>query len=90
MSAIIQLNDEIFPENLIYLRKKRGLSQMSLANQAGLSVHDLRGIERGRLSSRLLYTEYKNLCSVLRISPTMMGTVLLKEKSRNKKEMTLD
>ena len=39
------LNDDIFPRKLIYLRKKKKLSQKQLALQSGITVYYLRGIE---------------------------------------------
>lgn len=84
MSAVIQLNDDIFPANLIYLRKKRKLSQLEPAQKSEISVHYLRGIERGCLSCQLFYKDYQKLCYVLRISPTEMGTVLLQTETKKK------
>ena len=77
MSMKIQLNEDIFPANLVYLRKKHGLSQISLARSTGISVHYIRGIEKGRLPSQLLYSQYRSICDVLKVSPTEMGTLLL-------------
>lgn len=48
---LMVLNDDIFPKNLSYLRKKRKLSQTKLAQQTGINVYLLRGIERGRFCS---------------------------------------
>jgi transcriptional regulator with XRE-family HTH domain len=89
MSVTIQLNDDVFPANMIYLRKKRKVSQLSLANQSGVSVHYLRGVEKGCLSSRFCMEDYMNICKALQASPTAMGTVRL-DGSEQKKEMTLD
>ena len=38
LSVAIQLNDDIFVANMIYLRKKRRVSQRSLAKQSGIVV----------------------------------------------------
>ena len=73
----ILLNDEIFSANLAYQRKRCKLSQLSLARQSGISVHYLRAVEKGRLPAQFLYQDYQKLCSVLRICPMLMGSVLL-------------
>lgn len=86
---IILLNDEIFPANLLYLRKRKRLSQIALARQSGICVHYLRAIERRRFLPRFQYKDYVNLCCVLDVSQTKMGSVLL-EKVCKEKEMTLD
>lgn len=88
LSVVIQLNDDIFVANMIYLRRKRKVSQRSLAKQSGVSVHYLRGVEKGILSSRFSLEEYMNLCKTLQVSPTQMGAVLLD--GSEQKEMTLD
>lgn len=88
LSVAIQLNDDIFVANMIYLRKKRRVSQRSLAKRSGICVHYLRGVEKGVLSSRFSLEEYMNLCKTLQVSPTEMGTVLLE--GSEQKEMTLD
>lgn len=75
---VIQLNDA-FPENLKFLRKKRGLSQIALARQTGISVHYLRGIEKGHLHSQLSLTQYMSLCSTLQVSPSVLGVVHIDE-----------
>lgn len=89
LSVAIQLNNDIFVANMIYLRRKRRVSQRSLAKRSGISVHYLRGVEKGVLSSRFSLGEYLNLCKTLQVSPTEMGAVLL-DVSGQKKEMTLD
>lgn len=85
MGVETQLNDDIFVANMIYLRKKRRVSQRFLANQSGVSVHYLRGVEKGRISSRFSLEDYMNLCKTLQISPTQMGTVLLDVSGKKKK-----
>lgn len=77
---MIQLSDDIFPHNQVYLRKKRKMSQIALARQTGMSVHYLRAIEKGRFSSQLRYSEYEAICRTLEVSMTEMGTVLLETK----------
>ena len=67
-------NDDIFPKNLSYLRKKRKLSQTKLAQLTGINVYLLRGIERGRFCSQLSCAQYLCLCRLLDISPSVMGS----------------
>ena len=86
MSVMIELNGDIFSANLVYLRKKYRLSQKTLAQKSGLSVHYLRGIERGRLPSQLRYSQYQSICDVLQVSPTEMGTRLLKENAAKRND----
>ena len=71
---LLVLNDDIFPKNLSYLRKKRKLSQTKLAQQTGINVYLLRGIERGRFRSELSCVHYLSLCRLLDISPSVMGS----------------
>lgn len=85
---MILLNDGIFPANLVYLRKKRKLTHIALARQSGISVHYLRAIENRHLLPQFHYRDYENLCRVLCVSQTLMGSVLLEKESE--KEMTLD
>ena len=70
---ILQFNDDIFPDNLRLLRKKRGLSQIALARQTGISIHYLRGIEKGHLYSQLTFDQYMKLCCALQVSPSVLG-----------------
>ena len=85
---VILLNDEIFSANLLYLRKRKKLSQIALARQSGISVHYLRAIEKRRFLPQFQYQDYVNLCCALGVSQTKMGSVLL-EKACKEKEMTL-
>lgn len=71
---LMALNDDIFPKNLSYLRKKRKLSQTKLAQLTGINVYLLRGIERGRFCSQLSCAQYLCLCRLLDISPSVMGS----------------
>ena len=71
---ILTLNADIFPKNLLYLRKKRKLSQIRLAKEIGIGVHFLRGIERGRLYPQFTYTQYVSLCHILKVSPYLMSS----------------
>ena len=71
---LLVLNDDIFPKNLAYLRKKRKLSQVKLARQAGIDVYLLRGIERRRFRADLQIEQYISLCSALQVSPSLMGS----------------
>ena len=71
---LLVLNDDIFPKNLAYLRKKRKLSQVKLAQQAGIDVYLLRGIERGRFRADLHIEQYISLCRILQVSPSLMGS----------------
>ena len=75
---LLVLNDDIFPKNLSYLRKKEGLSQVKLAQQTGIDVYLLRGIEKGRFCSQLPCVQYLSLCRTLRVSPSVMGSCDLK------------
>ena len=84
MDVLIQLNKDIFPANLVYLRKKRRLSQKSLARQMGLSVYYLRGLENGRIVPLLQYGQYRCICDILQTSPTEMGTVVLSTTDPNR------
>lgn len=70
---LLVLNDDIFPKNLSYLRKKK-LSQTKLAQQTGINVYLLRGIERGRFRSELSCVHDLSLCRLLDISPSVMGS----------------
>lgn len=69
----LQLNDEIFPANLMYLRKKYGLSQLALARRTGISVYWIRGVEKGRFYSQISNAEYERLSSALCVSPLILG-----------------
>ena len=71
---LLVLNDDIFPKNLAYLRKKRKLSQVKLAQQAGIDVYLLRGIERGQFRADLQIGQYISLCRILQVSPSLMGS----------------
>ena len=70
---LIVLNDDVFPQNLVYLRKKRKLSQTKLAQLTGIDVYLLRGIERGRFRSQLQADQYSALCNILHICPSVLG-----------------
>ena len=74
---VLQLDDDIFPENLKLLRKRRGFSQIALARKTGISVYLLRGIERGIFYSRILKADYDQLCDALHADPEVLGYVPL-------------
>lgn len=76
------LNDDIFPRNLIYLRKKKKLSQKQLALQSGITVYYLRGIEHGRFRSQLPLSQYMSLCRILCVCPSLMGCYDLQKLER--------
>lgn len=69
---LIEFNDKIFPANLKYLRRKRGLSQIELARRTGIGVYLIRGIENCRLYPRMTMADYEQLCKVLRVAPGSM------------------
>lgn len=77
---LVILDDNILPENLAYLRKKRGLSQIKLSRQTGINVYLLRGIEKGRFRAQLPCEQRLRLCNALCISPMVMGTQPLPQK----------
>ena len=42
------LNDDVFPENLRFQRKKKKISQIELSRQTGMDAFLLKSIEAGR------------------------------------------
>ena len=85
----LALNDEIFSKNLAYLRKKRKLSQVKLAQQAGINVYLLRSIERRRFRADLEIGQYISLCCILQVSPSLMGSYDLSNTDDITKDISL-
>lgn len=66
-------HDDIFAQNLRYLRKKKHLSQKELALRSGINIFWLRGIESGRFRAEMLATDYFRLCTALNVKPDLIG-----------------
>jgi len=72
MTHII-FDDDIFSQNLKYLRKKNRLSQKELALRSGINVFWIRGIERGRYRAEIPASDYWRLCEALNVKPDIIG-----------------
>ncbi len=64
----VELTGSNFAKNLAAARKKCGMSQKALAQQAGMSVYALRNIERGLAYPILDYRVLRRLCDALHTS----------------------
>lgn len=62
---LLQFNDDVFSENLQHYRKKKGLSRVKLAQEAGIDKLLIQGIERGRFYAQVTAEQYQRLCDTL-------------------------
>lgn len=69
----ILLDDDIFSQNLKYLRKKNRLSQKELALRTGINIFWIRGIENGRYRAEISASDYWKLCEALNVKPDIIG-----------------
>lgn len=76
MTQII-FDDEIFSQNIRYLRKKNHLSQKELALRSGMNGFWIRGIENGRYRAEIPAPDYWRLCSALNVKPDTIGVKYL-------------
>ena len=65
---IVELTGSDFAKNLAELRKKRGMSQKDLAEQAGVSEEFLRNLEDGVINPILDYVVLRRLRDALHTS----------------------
>lgn len=61
---------EILSHNLLWLRKKHGYSQKTMAQIMGIGVKSLRTLERGELPPRLTIACLPPVCRHFHISPS--------------------
>lgn len=66
---IIEMGDDTFAKNLIYLRKKHRMSRKALASSIGISQYVLKAIENGVTYPALPLDSFDRICQVFQISP---------------------
>ena len=66
-------HDDIFAQNIIYLRKKERLTQKELALRSGLNIFWIRGIEKGRYRAEIPASDYWHLCDALHVNHNTIG-----------------
>ena len=74
------LNDNFFPENLRYQRKKKKMSQYDLAMQTGIDAFLIRSIEAGRCRCQLPSDKYILLCQILKVDPVALNSPTFRER----------
>ena len=71
------IDRETLTHNLLWLRKKRGYSQKTMAQLMGIGVKSLRALERGELPPRLTVACLPPVCRHFQISLSeLFGTWL--------------
>lgn len=68
---------EILTHNLLWLRKKHGYSQKTMAQLMGIGVKSLRALERGKLPPRLTIDCLPPVCRHFQINPSTLFGVWL-------------
>ena len=75
--TLLVFQDDIFSNNLKYLRQKNRLSQKELALRTGINIFWIRGVERGRYRAEIPASDYFKLCEILNVSIDVIGSKYL-------------
>ena len=76
---LMVLNDDVFPENLRYQRKKKKMSQYELSMQTGIDAFFIKSMEAGRCRCQMPSDQYILLCQVLKVDPVALNSPTFRE-----------